>query len=1059
MEGVSRRLSPAYQGKRITGTKRTRKEAAAGRAPVRAARYHAAMRLTLLLATLIPAVVLAALPPLSRAADLPAGTVSPASAVVDSLVEAEKYDEAIALAEKEVTRLESRADAGKHAAGNSDSASDSAALLSLRSALMLAHFHKGELHEARAEQENVVRLRAASSPSEDVQLADDLNDLAMICDRLGDDDAAAASWRRSLSLLRASKPADVAAKFVPRASALAETERKLGLYDESERGLREAIEMSEKYLPRNQRHARLLNNLGALVWDENRFDEASRLLREALRVTEADSTSTPLRVAVAHHNLANLKREQGEREEAERLHLLALGIAREKLLDDPQYPIFLKELAVLYADERRFPEAFALWDEALAALGEKRGELLASEILHERGRAELDAGTFDAAGVSLRESLAIRRAKSSRDHPRLGQSLAALGALEERRGETKAARRDFEAAAAILAKTEVYPEERAEALSGVARLDWKDGRRDAAIAGMRRSLDGLEELRLFRSASEIARADWVRKSASDTQTMIGWLVKLERFDEAIGFIERIRGRILGDQMASAHVDWRRDLSPDRRAELDAKERAAKGRIQSARRALENALEEDDATNAAESRRSLEEKLDAAVREYRDTLEEARVQSAGWARALGEEPAAGLAQEARARLAADERILMYQIGERESFVFEIARGEPVQCMELRVPTDIAKAWDMEEGALTEKKLDEVILSGRGPAPRFETDEGEVRGVGSARPAGEVKPVEPGSAGDPARLAVRSRDLARLADILLPASIRARVLGAKRIHLFPDAILHDLPFEALVLAEANGSPVYWLDRGPALCYGHSIATLFEFAERSRSLGGGSIVLTVNDPGTGVTDEIQREKAPPTLANSVPTRRFHPLPGSRREGEAFARAFSQEKVVRLVGKDAREGAVKKDAPMARILHFGTHGIVDQDQSDLLAALVLANEPEGSPEDGFLHLFEVYEMGLKSDLVVLSACETKLGTRVRGEGVLALSRGFLAAGARRAVASLWPVHDEATAELMTEFFGALGRGEDAASALLRAKRLLRARADREDPFFWAPFVLSGAF
>jgi tetratricopeptide (TPR) repeat protein len=231
----------------------------------------------------------------------------------------------------------------------------------------------------------------------------------MICSRLADDAAAADAWRNSLDLLRALPVKDVADKLVPRMSALADAERRLGRYEQSERGMREAIAISEAHLPRDQRHARLLNNLGALEWDEQRFDEASQLLREALRVTEEDPKSTPLRIAVAHHNLANLKREQGEWEEAEELHHQALGIAREHLTKDPQFPIFLKELAVLYADEERYDEAFALWDEALSALGEKRGELLASEILYERGRADLARGHLDAAEKSRAVSAFVKR--------------------------------------------------------------------------------------------------------------------------------------------------------------------------------------------------------------------------------------------------------------------------------------------------------------------------------------------------------------------------------------------------------------------------------------------------------------------------------------------------------------------------------------------------------------------------------------------------------------------------------------------------------------------------
>ena len=951
-------------------------------------------------------------------------------AAVDSLLDAERYDEAIAAASAALP----------HAQGD-------AAIAALRSSLMLAYFQKGDLRTARTEQEAVVSLRAKLLPATDPQRADDLNDLAMICDRLADDAAAADAWRKSVEILRSLPVENAAARLVPRMSALAEAERRLGHYEESERGMREAIAISEAHLPRDQRHARLLNNLGALEWDEQRFDEASQLLREALRVTEADPKATPLRIAVAHHNLANLKREQGEWEEAEELHHQALGIAREQLTKDPQFPIFLKELAVLYADEQRYDEAFTLWDEALKALGDKRNELLASEILYERGRADLARGRLDAAEASLRECLSIRQAKRPAEHPMVGQARTGLGTLELRRDDRKAARADLERATAILEKTAVYPEERAEALDGLARIAWKDGRREEAVAAMRRSLDGVEELRLHRSASELARADWARKAEEPTRTMIEWLVRLGRVDEAIGFGERIRGRILGDQMAAAHVDWRKDLPAAQRASLAARERDALARIGSLRRALEDALSREDAPAT-----DLDQKLEAAVRSYRSILEEGRAQSRSWTRALREGSAGSVVDDLRARLEPGELVLSYEVGANASFVFELESGSPPRCTELRVPAAVAQAWDVREGPVGEELLAAVLEKGRGPAPAVDgaTQRAELRGVGSARPASGVPVVRPTPLTD------REKDFLRLADVLLPEPVRGRVLKARRVHVVPDGVLHDLPFEALALNEKNGI-VYWLDAGPPICYGYSLTSILEIASRERSLPPGSLVLTVNDPERGVQSE--KTAAPNTLAEMAQAGRFHPLPGTRREGESCVRAFGAEHVVRLVGADAREAEVKKVAGRARIVHFGTHGIVERGRSDLLAALVLAAEPKESAEDGFLHLFEVYEMHLRADLVVLSACETMQGTPVRGEGVLALSRGFLAAGAPRVVASLWPVHDDATAELMDVFFAELARKGDAAEALRAAKRSLRVRADRADPFYWAPFVLSGSF
>jgi tetratricopeptide (TPR) repeat protein len=958
-------------------------------------------------------------------------------AAVDSLLEAERYDEVISLTQKELSRLERSA------------AADST-ILDLRSTLMFCHFQKGDFKKAREIQESIVEMRAKSVPESDPQRADDLNDLAMICDRLGDDEAAAQSWRGSLALLRKGKIEEMAPRIVPRQSALAETERRLGHIEESERLLVDAIAISEKQLQQDQRHARLLNNLGALLWDQRRFDEATRLLQEALRITEADPKSTPLRVAVAHHNLANLKREQGDWAEAERLHLRALSIAREKLSEDPQFPIFLKELAVLYADQKRFSEAFPLWEEALSKLTADTQQLLASEVLYERGRAYLASGNPQKAETSLRQCLAIREKKRRAGHPMIGQALAGLGTLEATEKKAKDARRDYERAAAILAKSSIYPEERAEAEEGIARLDWNEGKRDAAVTRMRESLDRIEDLRWERSASEISRADWIRRAADPTHVMLGWLADLGRLDEAVAMGERIRGRVLWDQMSAAHVDWRKDVPPALRGELESKQRAAEARIRSLRRELEESAGSVEEKDAA----AIEKKLDAAVAAYRDVQEQSRAQSPAWSRSLSDAPPSDLAARVQKVLAPGDLVLSYHVGAERSFVFEIPAQGKVRCTELFIPPALA-SFGANGKALSSSAL-ESILESRGPAPPREAL-AEVRGVGVARSTTKKNVAAPG------------RDFADLADLLIPAAVRERILSASRVHLIPDGVLHELPFEVLMLranagaaaaSNAKGSTAGdWLAAGPPVCYGASLSTLLEIGSRPRSVRSDPVVLTVCDPDVGSSAKTDHGSAPSELAEMAQSGRWKSLPGTRQEADSFARAFSKEKVVRLLGREARESKVKELAPRARVLHFGTHGIVDRERNDLLAALVLSKERQDSPEDGFLHLFEVYGLHLDSDLVVLSACETKQGDRVPGEGVFALSRGFFAAGARRVVASLWPVDDQATAALMSSFFAELGRSNDCATALSKARETVRANPKWSDPFYWAPFVLTGSF
>ena len=118
-------------------------------------------------------------------------------------------------------------------------------------------------------------------------------------------------------------------------------------------------------------------------------------------------------------------------------------------------------------------------------------------------------------------------------------------------------------------------------------------------------------------------------------------------------------------------------------------------------------------------------------------------------------------------------------------------------------------------------------------------------------------------------------------------------------------------------------------------------------------------------------------------------------------------------------------------------------------------------SPEnDGLLQLFEIYELPLDVELAVLSACDGQVGRRVEGEGVFALSTGFLAAGARRVIASQWPADDSSTAFLMADFYGRLAAGGDSvdyAQALTEARRRVRRTPDWSSPFYWAPFVLTG--
>lgn len=155
-------------------------------------------------------------------------------------------------------------------------------------------------------------------------------------------------------------------------------------------------------------------------------------------------------------------------------------------------------------------------------------------------------------------------------------------------------------------------------------------------------------------------------------------------------------------------------------------------------------------------------------------------------------------------------------------------------------------------------------------------------------------------------------------------------------------------------------------------------------------------------------------------------------------------------LVRLDASETNLKKTAGIFSRLHFATHGKFQADDP-LSSGLYLAKDIKN---DGVLTVGELYSMNLDADLVTLSACETGLGKVANGDDVVGLTRGFLYAGSRSIVASLWSVDDQATATLMEAFYENLSN-QNKQEALRLAQ--LKTRKAFPHPFYWAAFQLTG--
>jgi CHAT domain-containing protein len=190
---------------------------------------------------------------------------------------------------------------------------------------------------------------------------------------------------------------------------------------------------------------------------------------------------------------------------------------------------------------------------------------------------------------------------------------------------------------------------------------------------------------------------------------------------------------------------------------------------------------------------------------------------------------------------------------------------------------------------------------------------------------------------------------------------------------------------------------------------------------------------------------------------------LPASRDEANAIAnvlRSRDPQAVQIALDFDASRAHVLSDGlTRFRLVHFATHGMVDARHPEMSGLILSLVDRRGKRQDGYLRLGDIYKLKLSADLVVLSSCDSALGRDLESEGIIGLPRGFLYAGAKSVIASLWKVNDDATATLMSRLYTQIRNGESPSSALRRAQLEMLQDERWANPYYWAAFVLQGDY
>ena len=295
--------------------------------------------------------------------------------------------------------------------------------------------------------------------------------------------------------------------------------------------------------------------------------------------------------------------------------------------------------------------------------------------------------------------------------------------------------------------------------------------------------------------------------------------------------------------------------------------------------------------------------------------------------------------------------------------------------------------------------------------------------------------------------------------------ASELKNKRLMIVSDGVLQYIPFAGL--PDPQDSRPLMVQHEIVTAPSSSVVALLRQETANRKAATKTLavladpVFSSDDPRVSGSKSTETSVAAHAVrsANELDLGDLRRLRFSRQEAEEILRfAVDKDKLQAVDFAANRTLATSPDIGQYRIVHFATHGLINNKHPELSGVVLSLVDQKGQQQNGFLRLYDLYNLKLSADLVVLSACQTALGKEIQGEGLVGLTRGFMYAGAPRVVASLWQIDDRASAEFMKRFYqGLLGENLRPATALRAAQVSMQNDKRWNAPHYWAAFTLQG--
>jgi CHAT domain-containing protein len=722
----------------------------------------------------------------------------------------------------------------------------------------------------------------------------------------------------------------------------------------------------------------------------------------------------------------------------------------------------LGDIGGVYAKLGDHQKALGYYNQALPIWQKLKSRRFEGYTLSQIGSVHRDLGNYQKALDFFNQALPHSRHVGDRRSE--AATVMNIGKVELLLGDTRKSLESYSQALALSQAVGAQNLE-AQALDGMANAQSRLGN----LVEARRLSEGalkIIEAERAKIVTRELRATYYASVQQYYDTYIDLLMRLHQTRAGEGYdamaleaSERARARSLLESLNEARVDIRAGVDP----ELLERERTLQRQLQSKaefhmRLLSSKPTEEQIAVSKKET--------EALLAAYHEVEGQIRIRSPHYA-ALTQPTPFSLKEIQHQLLDADTLLLEYRLGEEGSFLWAVTNNS-------------LKSFDLPKRTEVEAAARRVydLLTARNRRVKFETATERETRIARAD----------------ADFFIAANTLSEM--ILAPA---AELLGKNRLLIVSDGALHYIPFAALPsplarLTGDNESSASIAGFHP-LIVNHEVVNLpsaLSLATLRREITGrkpaAKTLAIFADPVfdkddarvkairlvrrasmtsavSQVTDSTR--SLPPDLLRSVRAStigdepvRIQRLPFTRREAKQIAALIPQsDRKEALDFAASRSTATSAELSSYRYIHFATHGFLNSAHPELSGIVLSLVDENGVDQDGFLRSFEIFNLKLPAEMIVLSGCRTGLGKEIKGEGLVGMTRGFMYAGAARVLVSLWDIPDEASAELMSQIYREMLSKERLrpAAALRAAQSRIWKEKHWQAPYYWAAFVLQG--